>query len=74
MSKIFAVDAMIRTYSETKHKAVSVLYQSLRDSEATYTQYIKGKWERERNINITQKEWQDILQIQAYEGDLNGKT
>ena len=44
---------MTRAYSGTKLKANSVLCRSLRDSEVASTLYIKEKWEREQNVNIT---------------------
>ena len=58
------LDIMTRTYNGTEVKAVSVLYQNLRDSEAASTLYIKEKWERELNENITQEEWQDMCEMQ----------
>lgn len=58
------LDVMTRTYSGTKFKAVSVLYRNLRDSEAASTLYIKEKWERELNINITLEEWHEMCETQ----------
>ena len=71
---------MTRTYSGTKLKAISVLYRRLRDSEAASTLYIKEKWERELNVNISLEEWHVMCetqhttsQIQEHGGNLDGK-
>lgn len=58
------LDVMTRAYSGTKLKAISVLYRSLRDSEAASTLYIKEKWEKELNININLEEWHDMCETQ----------
>ena len=53
---------MIQTYNGTRFKIISTLYR--KNSKSSSTMYIKAKWERELNTEITRDEWLSICETQ----------
>ena len=54
----------VRTYNQIRFKETSVIYKRLRESKALSTTYIKNKWEKELDTEITTEEWLNICETQ----------
>lgn len=59
------LEVMIQTYNGSKFRAISELYQHLRGCKADSTMYIKERWEKKLNIDITTEEWLNMCQTQC---------
>lgn len=58
------IQLFVRAYTKGIRKTVSQLYQSISGSRKHTTDYIRERWEKEMNIEITTEQWTNICMTQ----------
>lgn len=58
------IDILIKAHKEINRKIISKICHGLQKQNKTNTGYIKAKWERELNIEISDKDWQSMWNAQ----------
>ena len=51
------VDVFVKAYQQNSKKLISRLYQGFQRQKETKTGYIRSKWEKELNIEISEEDW-----------------
>lgn len=52
-----------KAYKESNTRIISAIYRGLNSHDKNSTNYIKGKWEKEFNMEITDDEWLNMWKI-----------
>ena len=58
------INIVTQVYKGKRMRYVSTLYKALGECSTHSTTYIKERWEKERNTEITDDEWQDMCGVQ----------
>ena len=58
------INVSIKAYKEGSKKVISKLYQGLQKQKGDNTEYIRLKWEKEFEIEISQEDWHLICETQ----------
>lgn len=51
------VDILVKAYKEVNKKIISKLYQSFQIQKGNNTEYVKSKWEKELNLEVSREDW-----------------
>ena len=58
------IEVLTGAYSQTPSRIVSKLYKGLLKQQGRNTVYIKVKWEKEFNVELSESDWQSIFKTQ----------
>ena len=58
------IQLVVHAYEGRKVRVISALYQALHENRCNSTNYIKDKWDRELEKEMTEEEWENVCRIQ----------
>ena len=73
------IDIFVNTYKgNSSRKLISRFYSALQEDRGLSTMYIKSRWEKDANIQLTEDDWLNICRIpppaEIYGGNSPGKA
>ena len=54
------IQIIIKAYQESNIRIISAMYRGLNTNNKHSTKYIKTKWEKELNVQISDEDWHDM--------------